>query len=62
MKSISTAHRNQIESARQNLRRQEEIDRQRNETLLAKQIQQETGCSWSEAIRAVIGKATGENE
>lgn len=54
MRAISTAHRNQLESARENLRRQEEHDRQRNETLWAKQIQQETGCSWPEAIAAVI--------
>ena len=54
MRAITTRHRQQIASARQNLLRQQELDRQRNETLLAKQIQQQTGCSWSEAITAVI--------
>lgn len=54
MAAISTAQRKQIEEARQNLRRQEERDRQHNETALAKQIQQQTGCTWSEAITAVI--------
>lgn len=54
MRAITTQHRKQIESARQNLLRQQRIDRQRDETLFAKQIQQQTGCSWSEAITAVI--------
>lgn len=56
MRAIPPAHQRQLESARQNLRRQEERDRQRNETLLAKQIQQQTGCHWSEAIAAVINR------
>lgn len=54
MTAISATHRCQLETARQNLRRQEERDRQHNETWLAKQIQQQTGCSWSDAIAAVI--------
>lgn len=56
MRAIPSAHQRHLESARQNLRRQEERDRQRNETLLAKQIQQQTGCRWSEAIAAVINR------
>ena len=54
MRAITTPHRNQLESARQKLLRQQELDRQRDEKFLAKQIQQQTGCSWSEAITAVI--------
>lgn len=56
MTAITSAHMRQLETARENLLRQQEIDRQRNETLLAKQIQQQTGCTWSDAITSVINR------
>ena len=63
MASISITHMAQLnrnrESARQALQRSSEQERQRNETLFAKQIQEQTGCTWSEAIAAVINQGAG---
>ena len=51
MSSISTAHRNAIESARQRQLRSQVNERIQDEIRWAKQIRQETGCTWTEAIR-----------
>lgn len=53
MKSISTAHRRQIESARENMLRSAAAATIQNEILAAKQIQKQTGCTWTDALRAV---------
>lgn len=52
MRSISTAQRRQIESARERYRRQAEQNRAQDEIRCAKAFQQQTGCTWTEALRA----------
>lgn len=57
MKAITAEHRQRLESARSNLLRQQERDQYRSETSLAKHIQTQTGCTWSQAIAAVLNGA-----
>lgn len=57
MKSITTAQRRQIESARERYLRQAEQDRAQDEVRYAKALQQQTGCTWTEALRAAHGRA-----
>lgn len=52
MKSITTSQRRQIESARERYTRQAEQDRAQEEVRYAKALQRQTGCTWTEALRA----------
>lgn len=52
MKSITTAQRRQVESARERYLRQAEQDHAQDEIRCAKAFQQQTGCTWAEALRA----------
>ena len=52
MAAISTAHRNQLENARERLLRNQAQDQIQNEIVRAKWIQKQTGCTWTEALRA----------
>lgn len=56
MRSISTAQRRQIESARERYLRQAEQNRAQDEVRCAKAFQQQTGCTWTEALRAAHGR------
>jgi hypothetical protein len=57
MKSITTAQRRQIESVRDRYLRQTEQDRAQDEVRYAKVFQQQTGCTWTEALRAAYRRA-----
>ena len=57
MKSITIAQRRQIESARERYLRQTEQDRAQDEVRYAKVFQQQTGCTWTEALRAAYRRA-----
>lgn len=56
MRSISAAQRRQIESARERYLRQAEQNRAQDEVRCAKAFQQQTGCTWTEALRAAYGR------
>ncbi len=58
MKSITTAQRRQIESVRDRYLRQTEQDRAQDEVRYAKVFQQQTGCTWTEALKAAYRRAT----
>ena len=58
MKSITTAQRRQIESARERYLRQAEQDRAQAEIRSAKAFQRQAGCTWTEALRAAHGRTT----
>lgn len=56
MKSTTTAQRRQIEPARERYLRQIELNRAQDEVRCAKALQQQTGCTWTEALRAAHGR------
>ena len=51
-KSISSAHQTVLSTARENLILQREAAQRQAEVLRAKWIQKQTGCTWTEALRA----------
>jgi hypothetical protein len=51
-KSISSAHQMALSTARENLILQREAAQRQAEVLRAKWIQKQTGCTWTEALRA----------
>ncbi len=51
MKFITTTHQRQIENARERMIRDLARQRIQDEVIAAKQIQQETGCTWTDALR-----------
>jgi hypothetical protein len=53
-KPLTSQEIRRLEAARVARQRGEEAEAMRRETELAKKIQQETGCSWSEALRAAL--------
>ena len=57
MKNIAPARRRQIELARERHLRQAEQDRAQDEVRCAKAFQQQTGCTWTEALRAAYRRA-----
>lgn len=57
MKSITTAQRRQIESVRDRYLRQTEQGRAQDEVRCAKAFQRQTGCTWTEALRAAYRRA-----
>jgi hypothetical protein len=52
MAAISTAHQRTLRTARENLLRQQDRDLIQSEVARAKWVQQQTGCTWTEALRA----------
>ena len=56
MKSITAAQHRQIESARERYLRQAEQNRAQDEIRNAKAFQRQTGCTWTEALRAAHGR------
>ena len=51
-RAVTTQHRRAIERARETMLRTAEKARIQNEVVWAKQIQEQTGCTWTEALRA----------
>jgi hypothetical protein len=56
-RSIPTAQQRQIQAAREKQLRQAEMAAMQCEVKLAKAIQRETSCTWTEALRASYRKA-----
>lgn len=56
-RSINTTHQNVLRTARQRQMLDEERHTHREEIALAKRLQAETGCKWSEAIKSAIGNS-----
>lgn len=52
MTAISSAHQRVLSNKREALLRNQEQDQYQNEVLRAKWIQKQTGCTWTEALRA----------
>lgn len=51
-RAITTPHRNAIESARWRMLREQANNGIQDEIIAAKHIQRQTGCTWTEALRA----------
>ena len=58
--SISSHHQRVLTTARENMLRQQESDQRQSEVLRAKSIQKQTGCTWTEALKAAVAQAKGE--
>lgn len=56
LKSIPSQQQRQLESVRERNLRQTERNTAQGEVMLAKQIQRQTGCTWTEALRASYRK------
>ena len=50
-RAISSSHQKVLTTARENMLRQQESVQRQSEILLAKHIQQQTGCTWTEALK-----------
>ena len=58
MASISAANQASLRTARENLLHQQDRNLIQSEVVRAKWVQKQTGCTWTEALRASYAVAT----